>query len=140
VPSTQSSIFQADARLLGPQLLIMKALLLVALIAICAASGLHAAGTPAGTPRSKRRPRPQCTATFAVRRTKQGTSQRVKLPMCSAAPRATQPAGTVLAAAAAASPVPATAYPCNVGDATCYCQNRQAVGFFADNDPTVGCG
>jgi hypothetical protein len=119
----------------------MKGLLLVALIAMCAASGLHAAGTPAGTHPSKRRPRPQCTATFAVRRTKQGASQRFKLPMCSAAPRATQPAaGTVLAAAAAAAPVPSTAYPCNVGDATCYCQNRQAVGYFADNNPTVGCG
>lgn len=32
-----------------------------------------------------------------------------------------------------------TAYPCSVGDAACYCAWRGTLGYYADNDPTVGC-
>eukprot|EP00887_Chlorella_sp_A99_P003179 scaffold9.g3179.t1 len=32
-----------------------------------------------------------------------------------------------------------TAYPCAVGDAPCFCKWKNAVGYFADNDPTVAC-
>ena len=120
----------------------MKLSILLALLALCAASGPHAAGAARGT--SAGRPRPQCTAAFAVRRTKQGKSQRVKLPMCSAAPIGMPPpAPSTRLAAAAGAPPPAVAsgaYPCTVGNAACYCQYRNAVGFFADNDPAVACG
>ncbi|KAL4447578.1 hypothetical protein ABPG75_004797 [Micractinium tetrahymenae] len=54
--------------------------------------------------------------------------------MCAAATAQPVTAARVTAAAAVA-----TAYPFSVGDAACYCAWRKTLGYFADNDPTVGC-
>ena len=99
-------------------------LLSITVLMLC----LHACATDASA-QSPLRKRPTCKAQYAYVN-KGGVVQRVKLPMCTKAPR------TAVAAAAAAA---ATAYPCAIGDAACYCAWRGALGFFADNDPAVAC-
>jgi len=77
-----------------------------------------------------KRKRPTCAPVYATiilgRRPK-----RVKLPMCSRARASAQSIG----------PVSSVYPPCRVGDAKCYCSTYKqgAVGYFSDNDPTVGC-
>ena len=84
------------------------------------------------------RPRPTCAPTFytIVTRTKQ--RQRRRLPDCTAAPGGGG-GGVQAAAAAVSASALSTAYPCAVGDALCYCKWRGTLGYYADNDPAVGC-
>lgn len=56
--------------------------------------------------------------------------------MCAAA---LAPTAAAVQPPLAVAAVAATAYPCIVGDAACYCKWRGALGYFADNDPTVVC-
>lgn len=91
----------------------------------------------------KIRPKPKCPVRFTNIRLGK-TSRRFKLPMCAAASpptsggaqavTATTSGGARVAAAAIAA-----AYPCSVGDATCFCVWKGQIGYFADNDPSVGC-
>ena len=117
---------------------------IVALL-LCAALAASHAGALTSSHKPKK-PAPKCAAlTKTVRMGK--SSRTFKLPSCTnatakAAPTKAAPTtakaaavGGVLAAAVATS----TAYPCTVGDATCYCTWRAAIGYFADNDPAVAC-
>ena len=104
---------------------------------LLAAAAVAAADAPAARRSLAARPRPKCAPAFSNITLPNKTKKRVQLPACAA--NATPPAARPTVAAAAAAAVLSSAYPCAVGDATCFCKWKGALGYFADNDPAVGC-
>ena len=114
---------------------------IVALLLCAALAASHVGALTTATHKPKKAA-PRCAAlTKTVRIGK--SARTFKLPSCTNATAAATPtkaatvggAHGVLAAAVATS----TAYPCAIGNATCYCTWRAAPGYFADNDSAVAC-
>lgn len=110
-------------------------------------SACLAAGDPGNRKLQARAARPTCPAAFLL--LPGPPARRLRLPACSLAltaaaikPAAVKPAAARPAAVAAAA-ADSNAYPCPVGNATCFCLWKASIGaplgYWADTDPTVAC-
>lgn len=126
----------------------MRGFLSCIALVLCWAAACSADGGPGRRllqqlPAVAKRPRPTCPAAFAsLKLPGTALARTQQLPMCARQPTAVQPTAAAMVTAAAtvaASGTMSTVYPCMIADASCYCKWRGVLGYFADNDPTVGC-
>lgn len=115
-----------------------------ALLALFIALVVSQAAADASTARrslqaAARRPRPKCSPAFTQISYPNKTKKRVQLPACATNTATAAAAARPTVAAAAAAAAASSAYPCTVGDATCFCKWKGVLGYFADNEPTVAC-